>query len=145
MNKQTRGEKFQKSAKCEINHSSPMSNQACCDLNLKGDILELHDLCQNPYCKGQKDISFFSRQFRPEGAGFRNTTKKIFQGTGKMWNNFIKPVLKIATPIISAGVAVKTKTAQSAQTNSNVLESLTGGEMLSLIDIYGNGLRSKVT
>ena len=36
-----------------------------------------------------------------------NTKRKIFKGTEKRWINFIEPELKIATPIISAGVAAK--------------------------------------
>ena len=46
----------------------------------------------------------------------------------------MKPVLKIATPIVSAGVAMKTKNAQSAQVTSNKLKSLTGGKILSLTE-----------
>ena len=61
-----------------------------------------------------------------------------------MWNNFIKPGLKIATPIISAGVAGKTKNPQSAQTTSNILKSLTGGKILRLTNLLGNGLGLKV-
>ena len=70
--------------------------------------------------------------------------KKTFKGTEKRWKNFIKPGLNIATPIISAGVAAKTKNPQSAQITSNVLKSLKGGKMLSLTDIHGRGLRLKV-
>ena len=35
---QTRGEKFQKSAKCKNDHFNPMSNQAWCDLSSKGHL-----------------------------------------------------------------------------------------------------------
>ena len=72
------------------------------------------------------------------------TMKKIFKGTEKMWNSFIKPGLKKATPIISAGVAAKTKSLQSAQITSNILKALTVGKFLSLTDLHGNGLRLKV-
>ena len=51
--------------------------------------------------------------------------------------------MKIATPIISAGVAMKTNP-QSAQVTSNILKSLTGGKILSLTDMHGNGIRLKV-
>ena len=61
-----------------------------------------------------------------------------------MWDNFSKPGLKIATPIISAGVAAKTRNPQSAQKTSNILKSLTIGKTLSLNDLHGNGLRLKV-
>ena len=55
-----------------------------------------------------------------------------------MWNNFIKPGLKIAALIISAGVSAKSKNPQKAQITSKVLKSLTGGKILSIIDMYGN-------
>ena len=57
-----------------------------------------------------------------------------------MWNNFIKPGLKIATPIISAGVAAKTKNPQLAEITSNILKSVIGGKILSLTDMHGHGL-----
>ena len=47
--------------------------------------------------------------------------EKIFEGTEKMWNIFIKPGFKIASPNISACVAAKTKNPQSAQVTSNTL------------------------
>ena len=58
-----------------------------------------------------------------------------------MWSQFIKPGLKISTPFVSAGVVAETKNAQSAQTKSIILKSLTGGKISSLIDLHGNGLR----
>ena len=70
--------------------------------------------------------------------------KKIFKGSQTAWNKFLKPALKIATPIISAGVAAKTKNPQSAQITNTTLKSLTGGKILSLTDMHGNGLRLKV-
>ena len=64
-----------------------------------------------------------------EGAGFKKTVKKIIQGTEKRWNLSIRPVLKIAAPIISAGVAAETKNPQSVQSTSNILKSITGGKI----------------
>ena len=70
---------------------------------------------------------------------------KIFKGSQTAWNKlFRKPALKIATPIISAGVAMKTKNPQSSQVTSNILKSLTGGKILSLTDMHGRGLRLNV-
>ena len=101
-------------------------------------------MCHNPKCKCQKQITFSPNQFQLEGAGFKNTMKKIFKGSQTAWNKFLKPALKIATPIISAGVAMKTKNPQSAQVASNILKSITGGKILSFTDMHGNGLRLKV-
>ena len=33
-----------------------MSNSAWCDLNSKGDILQLHEKCPNPKCNCQKSL-----------------------------------------------------------------------------------------
>ena len=50
----------------------------------------------------------------------------------------------MATPLISAAVAAKTKNPQSAQVTSNNLKTLTGVKVLSLTDMHGRGLRLKV-
>ena len=51
----------------------------------------------------------------------------------------------MATALISASVAAKTKNPQSAQITSNILKSLTSsGRVLNLTDLLGNGLRLKV-
>ena len=140
----TRGQDFIKSAKCTHGHRSAMSNSAWCDLNKNCTVLKLHDMCHNPKCKCQKQITFSPNQFQLEGAGFKNTLKKIFKGSQTAWNKFLKPALKIATPIISASVAAKTKNPQSAQITNSILKTLTGGKILSLTDMHGNGLRLKV-
>ena len=140
----TRGQDFIKNAKCSHGHRSAMSNSAWCDLNKNCTVLKLHDMCHNPKCKCQKQITFSPNQFQLEGAGFKNTMKKISKGSQTAWNKFLKPALKIATPIISACVAMKTKNPQSAQVTNSILKSLTGGKILSLTDMHGNGLRLKV-
>ena len=50
----------------------------------------------------------------------------------------------MATPLISAAVAAKTKNPQSAQIMDGTLKSLTGGRVLNLTDMHGKGLRLKV-
>ena len=74
----TRGEDFIKNAKCSHGHRPAMSNSAWCDLNKNCTVLKLHDMCHNPKCKCQKQITFSPNQFQLEGAGFKNTMKKIF-------------------------------------------------------------------
>ena len=71
--------------------------------------------------------------------------KKTSEEQKKPWNNFIKPGLKMATPLISAAVAAKTKSTQSAQKTNKILKSLTGDKSLSLKDLHGNELRLKTT
>ena len=106
----TRGEDFIKKGRCSKNHCSVMSNSAWTDLNSKGNILKLHDKCSNPKCGCQKIITFTPHQYMLEGGSIKSKLQKIFKGTQTAWNKFIKPGLKMATPLISAAVAAKTKT-----------------------------------
>ena len=105
----TRGQDFIKNAKCSHGHRSAMSNSAWCDLNKNGTVLILHDMCHNPKCKCQKMITFTPSQFQLEGGSIKCKLQKIFRGTQRARNKFIKPGLKMATPLISAAVAAKTK------------------------------------
>ena len=140
----TRGEDFIKKGKCSKNHCSSMSNLAWTDLNSKGNILKLHDKCPNPKCGCQKIITFLPHQYMLEGGSIKSKLQKIFRGTKKAWDSFIQPGLKMATPLISAAVAAKTKNPQSTQVTNSTLKSLTGGKILSLTDMHGKGLRLKV-
>ena len=140
----TRPESFMKRGKCSKNHCSSMSNQAWTDLNSQGNILKLHDKCPNSKCGCQKIITFTPHQYMLEGGSIQSKLHKIFSGTKKAWDSFIKPGLQMATPLISAAVAAKTKNPQSAQVANSILKSLTGCKILSLTDMHGRGLRLKV-
>ena len=140
----TRGEDFIKKGRCKDNHCSAMLNSAWCDLNSKGDILKLHDKCPNPKCGCRKIFTFRPHEYMLEGGSLKSKLQKFFRGTKKAWDSFIKPGLKTATPLISAAVAAKTKSPQSAQITNNILKYLTGGKILSLTDMHGRGLRLKV-
>ena len=139
----TRGEDFIKIAKCTHGRRSAMSNSGWCDLNKNCTVLKLHDMCHNPKCVCQKMITFTPNQFQLEGGSINSKLQKIFKGSQTAWNNFFKPGLKMATPLISAAVAAKTKNPQSAQVANTILKSLTGGKILSLTVMHGRGLRLK--
>ena len=121
-----------------------MSNSAWCDLNKNCTVLKHHDMCHNVKCKCQKQITFTPNQFQLEGGSIKSKLQKIFRGTASAWNKFFKPGLKLATPLISAAVAAKTKNPQSAQVANTILKSLTGSKILTLTDMHGRGLRLKV-
>ena len=140
----TRGEVFIERRKCGKNRCSSTSNSAWTDLKSKGNILKLHDKCLNPKCGFQKIITFTSHQFVLQGGSIKSKLPKIFRRTQTSWIIFIKPGPKMATPLISAAVAAKTKNPQSDQMTNNIIKSLTGGKILSLTDMHGNGLRLKV-
>ena len=79
-----------------------------------------------------------------EGESTKWKPQEIFRGTKKSWDSFNKPGSKTATPLILAAVAAKKKNPQSAQFTNSILKSLTGFETLSLTDMHGPGLRSKL-
>ena len=80
-----------------------------------------------------------------ESGSIKSKLQKIFRGTKKAWDSFIKAGLKMATPLISAAVAAKTKNPQSAHVANCIVYSLTGGKILSLTDMHsGAGLRLRV-
>ena len=71
-----------------------------------------------------------------EGAGFENTMKKIFKGSQKTWNSFLKPTTNTLAPIIAIAVGAKSKNKQVAQATINILKSIPGGTILSLTDAH---------
>ena len=50
-----------------------MSNLSWCGLNNKGNLLNIDDICPNPNCKCQKQITFTASYFQLEWAGFEPT------------------------------------------------------------------------
>ena len=97
-----------------------MNNSAWCDLKEDCTVLKILDICHNPKCNCQKQFTFTPKQFQLESGSIKIKLKSIFGGTKKAWDIFIKLGLKMATPLISAAVAAKTKSPQSAQITSNI-------------------------
>ena len=89
-----------------------MSSSAWTELNSKGNILKLHDKCPNPKCGCQKIFTFTPHQNMLENASIKSKPQKIFKVASSAWIKFVKPGLKMATPLISADVAAKTKNPQ---------------------------------
>ena len=116
-------------AKCTHSHQSTMSDSACCYLNKDCTVLKLHDMGYNPKCNCQKQITFTPRQFQLEGGSVKSKLQNFFTGTQTAGNDFLKPGLKMATPLVSAAIAAKTNNPQSAQLTSNIIKSLTSGKI----------------
>ena len=114
----TRGKCFVKNAKCSHGHRSAMSNSARYALNKNFSVLKLHDMCHNPKCSCQKQITFTPRQYMLEGNGFRSTMKKI--GSQTAWEKFLKRALKIASPYIGMAVSAKSKNPKVGQATANI-------------------------
>ena len=113
----TKGEDFTKRGKCKNNHCSSMSNSAWTDLNSKGNILKLHDKCPNPKCGCQKIITFTPRQYMLEGGSIKSKLQKVFRGTKKIWDGFIRPTINIVAPVIGMAVGAKSKNAKVGHNN----------------------------
>ena len=137
----TKGEDFMKKGKSKNNHCSSMSNSAWCYLKSKGDNLKLHDKCSNLKINCQKLITITPRQYMLEGGSNKSTLQKILRGTQTAWNKFLKPAINATAPFIGMAVSAKTKNPMVGQATTNILESISGGKILSLTDMHGNGLR----
>ena len=79
-----------------------------------------------------------------EGGSIKSKLKKIFKGTEKAWNKFLKPALNIASPFNRMAVSSTTKNPPIGKAASDILKSISGCKILSLTDLHGNGLRLKV-
>ena len=121
-----------------------MSNSAWCDLNKNCTLLNLHDMCYNPKSYCHKQIKFTPRQFQLQGGSIKSKLKSIFKGTQTAWNKFRKPAVNVAAPFIGMAVVAKTRNPKVGQATTNILKSISGGKILSLTDMHGNGLRLKV-
>ena len=62
-----------------------------------------------PKCNCRKIFTFIPHQYMLEGGSIKSKLQKNFRGTKKAWDSFIRQGLKMATPLISAAVAAKTK------------------------------------
>ena len=140
----TRGEDFFKNAKCTHGHRSAMSNTAWCDFNKNCTVLKIHNMCHNPKCKCQKQITFTPKQFELEGGLIKSKLQKKFKGTQTAWKKFLKPALNLASPYIGMAVSANKKNPQIGAATTKFLNSIAGGEFLSLTDMHGRGLRLKV-
>ena len=140
----TRGQNFIKNARSTHGHRSAMSISAWCDLSKNCTVLKLHDMCHNPKCKCQKQITFTPNQFQLEGGSNKSKLQSIFKRTEKMWNKFLKPAVNVVAPFIGMAVGAKTKNPKVATATTNILKSISGGKILSLTDMHGRGLRLKV-
>ena len=98
---------IEKRAKWKHGYCSSLSNSAWCDLNSKGDILELHVKWPTVECNCKKEITFTLKEFELEEARWKN---KNFQRHSVLLKNFfLKPAVSLAAPFIGKAVGAKTK------------------------------------
>ena len=121
-----------------------MSNSAWCDLKRNCTVLKSHDLCHNPKCNCQKQIAFTPKQFQLEIGSNKSKLQKIIRGMQTARNKFRKPANNATAPFIGMVVSPRTKNPKVGQAMTKILKSISGGKVLRLTDIHGNGLRSQV-
>ena len=88
--------------------------------------------------------TFTPKQFQLEGGSLKSKLQKLFRRTQTAWKKFLKPAINATTPFIGMAVSAKTKTPKVGQATTNILKSISGGRILSLTDMHGIGLNSKV-
>ena len=84
----TRSQDVFKNAKCTHGRPSAMSNSAWCDLNKNCTVLKLHDMCHNPQCKYQKQITFSPNQNMLEGGSIKKNLKQFLKLLKKLGLDF---------------------------------------------------------
>ena len=57
----------------------------------------------------QKQITFTPKQYQLESDSIENKLRKIFRGTLKTWDKFLKPAVNVAALFIGMAVAAKSK------------------------------------
>ena len=70
--------------------------------------------------------------------------QKLSEESQKIGEKFPKPTVNVAASFIGTAVEAKIKFPQAGQANTKILKSISGGRVLSLTDMYINGLRLKV-
>ena len=65
-----------------------MLNSTWCDLNSKGNLLNLHDEYPNPKCNCQMIITLTPHQYKLEDVSIKSKLQKKFKGTQTAWNKF---------------------------------------------------------
>ena len=108
---------------------------------LKRCVLKLYDKCPNPNCICQKLITFTPRQYMLEGRSIKSNLKSIFRVTQTARKKLLEPAFNATVPFIGFAVGAKTKNPKVGQATTNILKSISGGKILSLTDLHGNGLR----
>ena len=69
--------------------------------------------------------------------------QNFFKGTQVAWTKFLRPAVIVAAPFIGMAVSAKTKNPKVGQATTNDLKSISGGKILNLTDMHGNGLGLK--
>ena len=91
-----------------------------------------------------KNIHFTPNQYMLDGKSIKTKLQKFFRGTQTTWNKFLEPAINARAPFIGMVVSAKTKNPKVGQATTNILKSISGGKILSLTDMHGQGLRLKV-
>ena len=90
-----------------------------------------------------KSITFTPHRYMLEGGSIKSKLQKIYKRAQSAWNKFLKPALSMASPYVGMANSARTKNPKIGQATANILQSISGGKILSLTDMHGIGLRLK--
>ena len=76
-----------------------------------------------------------------EGGSIKSKLQKFSKGTQTTWKKILKPASNATAPFIGMAVSAKTKNPKVGQATTNILKIISGGKILSLTDMHGNGIR----
>ena len=107
---------------------------AWCDLTIKGEITKSHAMCPNSKCNCQKQIAFTRKQFQLERCSIKSKPEKVFEGTEKSWNKFLKPAVNVVAPFMGLAVAKKFKNPTVGRATKKISKSIGKGKVLSLTE-----------
>ena len=81
-----------------------------------------------------------------EVGSIKSKLQKIYKGTQTAWNKLLKPAINATAPFIGMADSAKTINPKVGQATIIILKSISGsgGKILGLTDLHGNGLRLKV-
>ena len=75
-----------------------------------------------------KTKNFTAREFEEESNGFESELKNVFEGNGKTWNEFLKPVVNVAAPFLGMAVSAITKLPKIGQATTIISKSISEGK-----------------
>ena len=101
-------------------------------------------MCHKPKCNCRERIIFTPKQFQVEIGSIQSKLQKTDKATQTAWNKFPKPAINATVPFKGMTVIAKIENPKVGQVTTNILKSISGGRIVSLTDMHGNGLRLEV-
>ena len=136
----TRGQNFERTAKCKHKQCCTMSTSPWCEFNFLETISKLHDMSANIKRNSQEQLTFTPRQLEMKGTGYKSKLKEFFRGTEKAWNKLIKPGVNVAASFMAMAVGSEPKNPNVGQATTNISKNIFGGRVISLTNPHSENV-----